>query len=48
MVAWKKDEQEALKNFQSSENQNFNIEILSQEELSDLTPGMSKVRVVFA
>ena len=44
MVAWKEDEQEALKNFQSLENQTFNIEILSQEELSELTPGMSNVR----
>ena len=46
MVAWKEDEQEALKNFQSLENQNFDIEILTQEELSELTPGMSNVRVI--
>ena len=45
MVAWKEDEKAALKNFQSSENQSFNIEILNQEELSDLTPGMSNVRL---
>ena len=47
MVAWKEDEQEALKNFQSLENQSFNIEILTREELSELTPGMSNVRVSF-
>ena len=45
VVAWTAADQKALEKFKSKENENFNIEILTSEELAEITPGMSDVSV---